>query len=145
MFDEESEMLNFRLFLFIGVAFLFSAFWSFSELKYMIWSHDADAEIVAVRETFSIGRRGRRIPKLEVEFNYKDSEGQQTQAKQVLNTSWEPNEAGVQVRYFQGVEGSERIKGSTSSIPLYIFAACLIAMGYYLFKFYREANEPGYR
>ena len=140
MVDVDDEVKNAKFMLFAFVAFLFSGYYSYVEMKYAIWGSDADATIVSIKETSVMRRRGRREPKLSVEYSFSDSEGQTHTAKENVPIDWEPAGETVPIEFIQGAEVRSRIAGQTSLFMVWVFLACLLWLGFSLFKLIKEAN-----
>ena len=114
MVDVDDEVANAKFMLFAFVAFLFSGYYSYIEMKYAIWGSDADANIVSIRESTVMRRRGRREPKLSIEYSFKDREGQTHTTKENVPIDWQPGGETVPIEYIQGAEVRSRIAGQSS-------------------------------
>ncbi|MEX0704804.1 MAG: DUF3592 domain-containing protein [Planctomycetales bacterium] len=139
--DEEAELARFKWLLISGVAFLISAFFAWSELQYALRSRTVEAELVEVRETYTVGRRGRRVPKLEVEYRFTEEDGALRLERDDVSTDWPLPEADtVAVQYFPGAPGESRLAGHRNWIALVVFFGTLAVVAVAGWKLWREAR-----
>ena len=65
---DDDDLTGVKILLGVIVAFLFSAYMSWGQFKYWAFAETATARVTRTFETVEPGRRGRKIPKLAVEF-----------------------------------------------------------------------------
>ena len=140
--NDNDEFQRLKLLLIAVVAFAISGWFSWVELKYKVWGAEAEATVDAATPVERRGRRGRRIPKLDVSFHYTDESTQRSTSHR-FDVSQDSNIShGDQflVQYLPGVENSARQGGSI--FPILFFGGSILFMGWSLFSMAREANQP---
>lgn len=138
--DPEQELAKFKSIMIVGIIFLFSAYFSWKEFKYLIWGKTAQVTIVRIVETEEIGRRGRSIPKLGIEYTFTDADGNPWRERDDVPLSWSgPKEGDVQVEYLPRVKDSSRLSGHANRISVYIFFGSLAFAAYF---FYQLTSDP---
>lgn len=140
--DEEDELRQFKRIMIAVVCFLISAYFSYQELKYAVWGTMAEATVTRTFETADMGRRGRRQPRLAVEYTFTDVRTGPRSERDDVSIDWSVPQGTVDVQYLPGVPDSSRLKGNSSQIAVWIFFACLAWLGYSGYQLYREANSP---
>ena len=140
--DEEEELAKFKLMLAALVAFLISGYFSYQELQYALFGKTATAQITRTFDTYSRGRRGRRIPKLGIEYRYTAANGELYDETEYVSPGYAvPADNQLVVQYRPGVENSSRISGTGNTFWVFIFFGCVAWLAYSGFKLYREASE----
>jgi hypothetical protein len=134
--DQDAEIRKFKMILVAGLAFLFSAYSSWQELKFAMWGTTAEARVTRTFDTAE-----RRRPLLAVEYTFEDRDGRSHSERDDLPASFPDPGDVVTVEYLPGVEDSSRIEGHSSMASVWVFLACLGWLGYSAFKLYREASE----
>lgn len=137
--DHDEEFQKFKWILFAGVAFVVSAFVSWKELRFAVWSATAEATVTG---TFEVRGGRRSSPKTAVEYTFTDEVGTQRSERDDIPISWPAPLDVVIVQYFPGVEDSSRIKGNSNPVAVVFFVCCSGWLGFSLFKLYREAQDP---
>lgn len=134
--DQDDEIRKFKMILVAGVAFLFSAYFSWQELKFAMWGESAEARVTRTFETAE-----RRQPLLAVEYTFEDQKGRSYRERDDLPISFSAPGEVVTVEFLPGVEDSSRIEGHSSMASVWVFLACLSWLGYSSYKLYRETSE----
>ncbi len=142
--DDENELAKAKWVLIFGIFFLVTTYFAINEMRYITFARQSDGVVTGVKATVAIGRRGRRIPKLQVDFQFTDQSGTLKAGKQELSPDADvPTVGGIRVEYLAGVEGSARIlRPGSSTWPIGCFAAAVFALGFFIIKLAREANAP---
>lgn len=140
--DEEAELVKLKWLIFAGLAFLVSSFFAWTELRYALWSRTTEAEVVDVFETETIGRRGRRIPVLAVEYRFTDEAGVPRFERDEVARGWQPPaNRRVAIEYFPGENGGSRLAGNRNWRSLVVFFGTLAVLAFAGWKLWREARE----
>jgi len=128
--DDENELQKAKYVLIFGLAFLISGFLALNEVRYMVFANAADAKVMRVYQTEEVGRRGRRIPKLGVEYQFNDKAGAPVTAKNQVNVETVIPEGGsIRVEYLAGVKDSSRIIGAGNAAwPIGGFVVSLLGL-----------------
>ena len=89
------------------------------------------------------GRKGREIPKLAVEFQFKGVDGTPVRDREDLPASSDigPGDE-LEIRYFPDEEKSARVAGTESGVWPLIFFGTLLATAGAVWNIAREANAP---
>jgi hypothetical protein len=141
--DEEEELKKFKWLLVAVITFLISTYYSWQELKFLVWGQTAQATVTNTFETSSGGRRSK--PLLAVEYTFTDSATGPRSERDDVPIDWPVPESSVTVQYLPGVADSSRLNGRSSRSAILIFLACVGWLGYQGFKLYKEANEAVHR
>ena len=138
--DHDEELGKLKWLLVAVFAFLFSAYFSYQELKFAVAGVTADA---TVTNTFEVRGGRRSSPKLAVEYTFTDEDGAHHSERDdvSIGSSISENDT-ISVQYLPGAEDSSRIEGNSNSFAVAIFLGCLIWLGFSFFKLYREAQNP---
>ncbi len=141
--DEDDDFRKIKLMGIAGLAFLISAWFSWVELKHMVWGAKAEATVSATRVVQRPGGR-RRAPQmvLDVDFQYKDSSTGNSVSEDLDFDSDSSIQTGdkFEVQYLPGKAESARLGGSL--IPMVFFFGSLGALTWAVVKMSREANSP---
>ncbi len=142
MYDS-GDVRQVKLLLFVGIVFLFSAYYSWIEFRYLTFARQADAQVTAAEIVEHRGRRGSRYHKLAVQFTFKDGSGASQSGRQELDpdTALNPGDV-VAIQYIGGDTNSPRVKGTGSKVAVIGFVGSLLFAGWWLWKVAREANQP---
>ena len=141
--DQDQEFKRAKWLLGAAGIFLISAFMSFDEFRYKIWSRTTDGRVLQARATEEIGRRGNRRPMLSVEYTFRDeARGPFTERDLVPVDTQLPPDGRVPIQYIPGSPDSSRLSGHSNSTWVIVFFASLAIMAFFLLKLAREANEP---
>jgi hypothetical protein len=120
--DQDEELAKLKKFIFSGVAFIISAFLSFSELKYALFSKTAEAKVTGTHDTAETGRQGRRIPLVAVEYQFTEADGTARSERDDVPVDFPlPSGGSVAVQYYPGVADSSRLVGQRSLTWVYFF------------------------
>ena len=140
--DTDSEVAKFKWLLIAGVAFLVSGYFSYHEIKYMTWGKVADGIVTEARQTTSTGRRGRRIHKLRVDYQFPDDTGAQHASYGSLAVD-APYQSGspIKIQYLRGAAEVSRINGEEQKWSLFVFFGSLIGMAYGIWQIAKLAND----
>lgn len=141
--DADEETARAKWMLIVGLVFLVSAFFAWREMKYAVFGKEVNAQLVRVYETEERGRRGRRVDKLAVEYQFKDA-GDGTIRKETDTLSINsprPTGKTVPVQYMSGTPDRSRIKGHSNQIAVIIFLACTAFFGFKIFQLVRESKR----
>jgi len=140
--DNEDELAQFKRIIMAIIVFLMTMYFSYQEMKYVIWSTTAEATVTRTFETAESAGRFRRRELLAIEYTFTDEDGQSHNEREDIPLDHPAPGERITVEYIPGVEDSSRIEGYSSLIPIWIFLGCCAWLGYEFFKLYREANEP---
>lgn len=138
--DHDLELARFKWILIAGIAFLFSAYLSYKELKFAVWGETAEATVTDTHEV----RGGRRSsPKLAVEYTFTDESGAHHSERDdvSINSAISTNDL-LTVQYLPGVDDSSRIEGNSNRFAVVIFLGSLAWLAFSFFKLYRDAQNP---
>ena len=140
--DKELEKAKYVL-AFIGV-FLLSAYFAWDAIRYQVFASTADARVVRTYDTSESGRRGRRTPRLGVEYQFTDKSGASVTEKDEVSLDTAIGSSGaIRVEYLAGIRDSSRISGTRSAaLPILFFVGSLIGLAIFIVKLAREANAP---
>lgn len=139
--DENSEALRFKGMLVAGVLFLFSAYFSYQELRYAIWGQSAEARITSIspyRSTRGLRRRTRQA----VRYSFVDEQGQTRDERDDVRSTWQPSGETVTVAYIPGVADASRLASNTRWYAVWLFLICVAWLAYQFVAVIREANRP---
>lgn len=140
--DMDDEMRRLKWMLAAGVLFLVSAYFSWRELKYVMFGTQTDATLVRVYETTEPGRRGRLREILAVEYQFKESGGTVRKETDTLQIDTDrPTGPTVRVQYLDGSVGRSRLSGNTRRIWLLLLFASLSFLGFKVFQLIRESKR----
>jgi hypothetical protein len=141
--DADAETRRAKYLVFAGIAFLISSIFVYSELMYLIRGTETTATIKEVSRVEKRGRFGTsRGHKLVIDYEFKDGEGRQREGSDQVDADWAvPADRRVQIRYRPGEDGSSRLAGHVSWGAIIIFTVCLVAVGIFGFRLWREATE----
>lgn len=123
-------------------AFLASGYYSYQEMKYLIWGETTQAKVTGASEVINLGKRNRGKPLLGVEYTYTDSAGQTVNEKENVSLDTKIENGTLEIQYLPGVADSSRYVGKSRLFTLFIFLGCLTWLVYMGFKLAKEANEP---
>lgn len=137
--DEEEELKKLKWLVVALVVFLISTYYSWQELKFVVWGQTAQANVTNTFETSSGGRRS--APLLAVEYTFTDSATGARSERDDVPVDWPLSENTVTVQYLPGVVDSSRLHGHSRQSAVLIFVACAAWLGYQGFKLYREASQ----
>lgn len=142
--DDGSEIQKAKWVIVFGLVFLISGYFALNEVRYMVFATSAEAQVMRVYQTVDYGRRGRRIPKLGVEYQFTDKSGASVTAKNSVNVETViPEGASIRVEYIAGVKDSSRIIGAGNAAwPIGGFVLSCLGLTFFIVKLAREANEP---
>lgn len=86
-------------------------YFSFAEMRYVIWGRTVDARLVRMEQVIAKGRRGMPYPKLECDYEFADGDRMRTESND-LPADW-PQAKGetIVVQYIPGT-ASSRVKGN---------------------------------
>ena len=140
--DMDNEMARLKWLLVAGLIFVVSAFFYWRELKYAVVGKRTDAWLVRVYETTESGRRGRRVEKLVVEYQFKESVGATRKESDTIAIDADrPAGPTVAVQYLNGSPGSSRLAGNTRQWWLFVFFGSLAFAGFKVFQIVRESKR----
>lgn len=140
--DMDNEMARFKWLLVAGLVFVVSAFFSWRELKYAVVGKQADAKLVRVYETTESGRRGRRVEKLAVEYQFKEAGGATRKESDTIAADADrPAGPTVAVQYLDGSPGRSRLAGNGQRWWLLVFFGSLAFAGFKVFQVVRESKS----
>ena len=142
--DEDNELEKAKFVLAFAGVFLISTYFAWDAMRYKVFASTADARVVRTYESTDIGRRGRRTPRLGVEYQFTDKSGATVTEKDEvsLDTAISSNGA-IRVEYLAGIRDSSRIAGTRSAaLPILFFVGSLIGLAVFIVKLAREANAP---
>jgi hypothetical protein len=129
----DTELARLKGILIAGLAFIISACFSFSELKFAIWGKTAEAKATRTRDTEGTGRRSR--PKRHLEYQYNEADGTGRSGRDSVEIDWPVPENGIySVQYLPGVADSSRLLGHSRIVAVYLFLGCLAWLGYSGYK-----------
>ena len=135
----DDEVYRFKMMLACGILFLVSAVMSYRELQYMMSGETAQATLIRT-ETSRSRRHGRPYPTLVVEYQFADARGGGVRKESDrVPTDW-PIDRGttqIAVEYIPGSPGWSRLHGHSQMVWVYLFGACLLAIGYFFYKFWK--------
>ncbi len=108
------EMQKVKWILAAGFVFLVSAFFSFNELRYLIWGKTVETRVQEKRIVENTSRRGGKVEQLRVAYQFEDA-GNRRSEYDMLPTDWPvPDEGNIAVQYIPGDPGSSRLAGHWS-------------------------------
>ena len=140
--DQDDEIKKFKLMLVALAAFLASGYYSYQEIKYMIWGETTQANVTGTSEVINLSKRGRGKPLLGVEYTYTETAGKTVNEKENLPLDTKIENGTLEIQYLSGVAGSSRHVGKSRLFTVFIFLGCLTWLGFMGFKLAKEANEP---
>lgn len=136
------EMQKVKWILAAGFVFLVSAFFSFNELRYLIWGKTVETRVQEKRIVENTSRRGGKVEQLRVAYQFEDA-GNRRSEYDMLPTDWPvPDEGNIAVQYIPGDPGSSRLAGHWSRMWVVIFLLSIAALAFFIYRLAREANEP---
>ena len=140
---DSDDLRQIKLLLFVGIVFLFSAWYSWREFKYLTFGNTADAQVTSAEIVEHRGRRGSRYEKLAVQFTFTDAAGASQSGRQELDPDAEVNVGDVVgIQYIAGDSYSPRLQGTGSKVAVIAFVGSLLFAGGWIWKVAREANQP---
>lgn len=134
--DQDEDLAQLKWILIAGIAFLFSAFFAFQELKYFVWGTTAEATVTNTFET-----RERRRNLLAVEYTFTDKEGQHHSERDDVPSDWPTPGPKVTIQYMPGVEDSSRLEGHSRTGAVWVFFVCCGLLVFAGFKLYQIASD----
>jgi hypothetical protein len=112
---DSDDLRQIKLLLFVGIVFLFSAYYSWREFKYLTFGKTADAQVTSAEIVEHRGRRGSRYEKLAVQFTFTDAAGASQSGRQELDPDAEVRAGDVVgIQYIAGDSYSPRLQGTGS-------------------------------
>ena len=137
--DEEEELKKFKWLLLAVVVFFIATYYSWQELKFVVWGQTAQASVTNTFETSTGGRRNRRL--LAVEYTFTDSATGPRSERDDVPINWPVPASTVTVQYLPGIADSSRLNGHSRHSAIMILLACTGWLGYQGFNLYKEANQ----
>ncbi len=127
----------------IGALAIFgiSSILTWREFSYFLFAATADAEVLRVNEVEIPGRRG-PVPRLRVEYAFLDESTQASRTEIDMLAIGTPIGEREPVQYYPGERSGARLKVAANQVPVVVFTASLLIVGYAIWKLYREANAP---
>jgi hypothetical protein len=152
MMDDDNELRKAKWLLFMGVLFLFSAFFAYSELRFAIWGKTTEAEIIETFETSEPGLGRKAVVRhvvngpendiLAVKFRFKEEGGTLHEERDDVPISWTLDDPEkVTVQYIPGEPESARLAGHSNDGSVYLFLAMLALLMFFGYRLYRHASE----
>lgn len=139
--DVEHEASRFKWLLIFGLSLLVSGYFTVRELTYSMKSETVDGRVEHTESYRTTGRRSRE--QTRVYYAFTDKQGVSHRANDDgLSAGWEPPANGiVKVQYVPGEENMSRLAENTNWVAVMIFIGSLGAVGWFVFKLWREASE----
>ena len=139
--DLDEETSKFKGLLACGLIFLVVTVLAFNEIRYLIWGVNTDAKVTRIEERTERRRRGREVPYLRLEMEYKDKQGQIAKAADRADVDFQVAKGDVvKVQYIPGGE-SFRLKDNNRKWALWLFFVALGVFGFYFGKLFREGQR----
>lgn len=142
--DQDEELKRFKFIAIAGVIFLFSAWYSWKEFRYLISGAETRADIHDARIIEVSGRYGSKSSRLQFNLQYTEADGIGRSDKiETTNLDYElPPDGLLPIQYLPGQENSARIAGSVNWTSLVIFFGSLSWLTVMLLRLIKEANTP---
>lgn len=141
--DEEFELKRFRWLIISGIVFLFSAYWSLYELRFLIWGARAEATVLGIKETQSRPSLLRASKTFKtVEYSFTDPASGVLVERDRASKASQLEQNPVPVEYLPGVKESSRLLGNNNARSIWIFVGNLVWFGCLVYRLAKEANEP---
>jgi hypothetical protein len=143
-FDSDDDDFNSLKILGVcGLVLLISLWFAWTEMRYLIFADIATARVIEADIVETSGRRGRRIQKLFVEYQFTEEDGTHRSEDDRAAADFPlPNDGTVEVQYIPGVADDSRLSGNSNQWSLYVVGVCFVLAGVMLWKLIREANSP---
>jgi hypothetical protein len=137
--DVEDETAKFKMFMAAVVVFLFSAYFSYEELKYSLWGKVTSATVTQV---VHVPARRRSPAHQLVKYSYQEQGGASgTGEFKASESSHVDTGAELEVQYLAGDDS--RLNGEKNTISVIVFFVTLAFLAFSIFQMARQAN-PGY-
>lgn len=140
--DFQAELGRIKWLLGAGVIFLVSAYFSYAELKYLVWGRTVEASVVSFEHTTRSGRRGRRIPAIILTYRFKDDSQERTEKDTIASDGKNPSDPSAKIDYMPGKPGISRLAANRNWVALIIFCGSLGTMVMFIIRIARMANTP---
>lgn len=135
--DEEENARQLKLLLIGVVAFCASLYFSWTELRYAIWSYTATADVVSVREK----KNSEDSPRQVVECGFTDADGQRQQSKLEVSADAPIQEGGrIEIRYLATTPPTVRLAEERNWFPFVMLLISTIGLGWFLRAMHATAN-----
>jgi hypothetical protein len=132
-----------RLLMAVVLAFLYSAFQAFGELRYAIWGKTVEAQLLQVRSAQDADVSGHSRAATAFEYSFPDPQLGSRSEKDLVPTTWKtPQGHSVLVQYIPGEKDESRLAGHTQTGSVAFFVGCLVVMVGFIALLVKEANEP---
>jgi hypothetical protein len=131
--DPDLEMRRLKRLGGVGLIFLVSAYFSWTELKFLLRGQTADATVTGITEYRKYN---------SIQYQFKDSTGAWRKENDQVPRSWAEPELGttLKVQYFDAPDSS-RLAGHSNKVAVYLFIACCLLLGFLIFQLLREARS----
>ncbi|MGL6077035.1 MAG: hypothetical protein ACRC8S_23000 [Fimbriiglobus sp.] len=145
--DADSEVAKAKWLLISVVVFLFSGCISWTEMSYLLFGKDAQADVTNAYEVTRRGKFGTGGRKqLVIDYAFNEPDGTRRTGTENVSLDWPmPKNGKVPVRYISGADSSSRLAGQVRWGGLALFGASLGLISFFGFRLWREANDDGPR
>lgn len=141
--DGREDLLKTRVFIGVGVLFLFSAWYSFAEFSYLVFGSDVTATVTKVTRVSNRSRYGAdRGQQLMITATWADADGTRRKDDFTTAVDFPAVEGGpIRLRTTRGEDGRARPAGQVHWVAIVLFGVSLAALAFFCVKMYRESEE----
>ena len=141
--DGREELVKARGLMVAGVLFLFSAWFSYAELAYLVFGTNVTATATKVTQVTIRSRFGaNRGAELMITATWADADGTRRKDDFTTRVDFPVVEGGpIRLRTTPGEDGRARPAGRVHFVALILFAASLAGIAFFSVKMYRESEE----
>ena len=139
--DQAGVVTYFRLILTVGFLFLFSAYFAYGELEFLLVGKTAEARVTWTSyQTFGGNPNHNEFT---VEYDFTEADGTRRIESDNVSRDWTFATTGsnITIQYLPGVKGSSRLLGHSERTMVYLFFGFLTALVVAVVLLWRHANQ----
>lgn len=139
--DSDEELRNLKRMATAGILFLMSAYFSWTELKYVVSGKVTEADLVNVARQTRRGKYGSTKEYLSFEYQFNDAGNTRRESDEVSTDTQQPSNGKVSVQYLPGTTSS-RLEGHRQTFYVVLFFISIGWAGWEIYQLAKEANTP---